>query len=42
MTCRIDETLRLTGERRAQRGVELYRFKDGKLALKDVYRKPIG
>jgi hypothetical protein len=26
---------------RAQRGVELYRFRDGKLALKDVYRKPI-
>ena len=41
MTCRIDETLRSTGERRAQRGVELYRFRDGKLALKDVYRKPI-
>jgi ketosteroid isomerase-like protein len=41
MTCRIDETLRATGERRAQRGIELYRFKDSKLALKDVYRKPI-
>ncbi len=41
MTCRIDETLRSTGERRAQRGIELYRFRDGKLALKDVYRKPI-
>ena len=41
MTCRIDETLRLTGETRAQRGIELYRFRDGKLALKDVYRKPI-
>jgi ketosteroid isomerase-like protein len=41
MTCRIDETLRLTGEKRAQRGVELYRFRDGKLALKDVYRKPV-
>jgi ketosteroid isomerase-like protein len=41
MTCRIDETVRSTGERRAQRGIELYRFRDGKLALKDVYRKPI-
>ena len=41
MTCRIDETLRATGERREQRGIELYRFRDGKLAMKDVYRKPI-
>jgi ketosteroid isomerase-like protein len=40
MTCRIDETLRTTGEKREQRGIELYRFRDGKLALKDVYRKP--
>lgn len=40
MTCRIDETLRLTGEKREQRGIELYRFRDGRLALKDVYRKP--
>jgi len=41
MTCCIDETLRATGQRREQRGIELYRFRDGKLALKDVYRKPI-
>ena len=41
MTCRIDETVRTTGETRAQRGIELYRFRDGRLALKDVYRKPI-
>src|SRR5262249_13934454 len=41
MTWRIDETVRATGEKRAQRGIELYRFRDGKLALKDVYRKPI-
>ena len=41
MTCRIDEILRATGEKRAQRGIELYRFRDGRLALKDVYRKPI-
>jgi ketosteroid isomerase-like protein len=40
MTCRIDETLRATGEKREQRGIELYRFRDGRLALKDVYRKP--
>jgi ketosteroid isomerase-like protein len=41
MTCRIDETVRATGETREQRGIELYRFRDGKLALNDVYRKPI-
>jgi ketosteroid isomerase-like protein len=41
MTCRIDETLRATGEKREQRGVELYRFRNAKLAVKDVYRKPI-
>jgi ketosteroid isomerase-like protein len=41
MTCRIDETLRATAEKREQRGIELYRFRDGRLALKDVYRKPI-
>ena len=41
MTCRVDETLRATGEKREQRGIELYRFRDGRLALKDVYRKPI-
>ena len=41
MTCRVDEILRATGEKRAQRGIELYRFRDGRLALKDVYRKPI-
>src|SRR5262249_31369785 len=41
MTCRIEETVRATGETREQRGIELYRFRDGLLALKDVYRKPI-
>jgi ketosteroid isomerase-like protein len=41
MTCRIDETVRATDEQREQRGIELYRFRDGRLALKDVYRKPI-
>ena len=41
MTCRIEEVLRTTGECRSQRGVELYRFRDGKLAVKDVYRKGV-
>jgi ketosteroid isomerase-like protein len=41
MTCRIDETVRATGELRHQRGVELYTFRDGKISTKDVYRKPI-
>ncbi len=41
MTCRIDEILGATGEKREQCGIELYRFRDGRLALKDVYRKPI-
>jgi len=39
MTCRIEEVLRATAERREQRGVEVYRFRDGRLAVKDVYRK---
>jgi ketosteroid isomerase-like protein len=41
MTCRISETLRATGEAREQRGIERYTFKDGRIAIKDVYRKPI-
>jgi len=41
MTFRVSETLRETGEQREQHGVECYTFKDGKLATKDVYRKPI-
>ncbi|HEY0566859.1 MAG TPA: nuclear transport factor 2 family protein [Xanthobacteraceae bacterium] len=41
MTFRVSETLRATGEQREQRGVESYTFADGKLATKDVYRKPI-
>jgi len=41
MTFRVSETLRATGEQREQRGVESYTFRDGKLATKDVYRKPI-
>jgi ketosteroid isomerase-like protein len=41
MTFRVSETVRLTGEVREQRGVECYTFRNGKLATKDVYRKPI-
>ena len=41
MTFRISETVRATGARREQRGIERYSFADGKLATKDVYRKPI-
>ena len=41
MTFRVSETVRATGEQREQRGIESYTFRDGKLATKDVYRKPI-
>jgi len=41
MTFRVSETVRDTGEAREQMGVEKYTFRDGKLATKDVYRKPI-
>jgi ketosteroid isomerase-like protein len=41
MTFRASETVRATGETREQRGIESYRFRDGRLATKDVYRKPI-
>ena len=41
MTFGVSETVRATGEHREQRGVETYTFRDGKLATKDVYRKPI-
>jgi ketosteroid isomerase-like protein len=41
MTFRVSETVRATGEQREQRGVESYTFRDGKLATKDVYRKPV-
>jgi ketosteroid isomerase-like protein len=41
MTFRVSETVRVTGEQREQRGVEIYTFGDAKLATKDVYRKPI-
>lgn len=41
MTFGVSETVRATGEQREQRGIERYTFEDGKLATKDVYRKPI-
>lgn len=41
MTFRVSETVRATGEQREQQGIEHYTFRDGKLATKDVYRKPI-
>ena len=41
MTFRVSETVRASGEQREQRGIESYGFRDGKLATKDVYRKPV-
>ena len=41
MTFRVSETVRATGEQRQQQGVERYTFEGGRLATKDVYRKPI-
>ncbi len=41
MTFRVSETLRASGEQREQRGIERYTFRDGMLAAKDVYRKPV-
>jgi ketosteroid isomerase-like protein len=41
MTFRVSETVRATGEEREQIGIERYTFRDGKIALKDVYRKPV-
>ena len=41
MTFRVTETARATGEVREQCGVERYLFRDGRIALKDVYRKPL-
>jgi ketosteroid isomerase-like protein len=41
MTFRVSETIRASGEQREQRGIERYTFRNGMLATKDVYRKPI-
>ncbi len=40
MTMKVSEVVRATGERREQRGVESYTFRDGLILTKDVYRKP--
>jgi hypothetical protein len=40
MTFRLIETDTATGARREEAGIERYTFKDGRIALKDVYRKP--
>jgi hypothetical protein len=41
MTFRLIETDKATGEVRESVGLERYTFKDGRIALKDVYRKPV-
>jgi hypothetical protein len=41
MTFRVSEILGSTGKQREQRGVERYTFEGGKIATKDVYRKPV-
>jgi ketosteroid isomerase-like protein len=40
MTFRLTETRRSDGAVGEHQGVEVYAFKDGRIALKDVYRKP--
>jgi ketosteroid isomerase-like protein len=40
MTFRLTETRRDNGVSRDHQGVEVYTFRDGRIALKDVYRKP--
>ncbi len=39
MTFRLIERNKATGETREEHGVERYTFKDGRITLKDVYRK---
>ena len=41
MTFRVSEIVRAGGEAREQRGIERYTFEDGRIATKDVYRKPV-
>lgn len=41
MSFRVSETARATGAQREQTGIERYTFRDGRIATKDVYRKPI-
>jgi ketosteroid isomerase-like protein len=40
MTFRLVETDKTTGRVQEAAGLERYTFKDGRIALKDVYRKP--
>lgn len=40
MTFRLIETDKATGAVREEAGLERYTFKDGRIAVKDVYRKP--
>jgi hypothetical protein len=40
MTFRLIEIDKATGAVREEAGLERYTFKDGRIALKDVYRKP--
>lgn len=40
MTFRIVERNKTTGAVRQETGIERYTFRDGRIALKDVYRKP--
>jgi hypothetical protein len=40
MTFRLIETNPATGQTREEVGVERYLFRDGRIAVKDVYRKP--
>lgn len=42
MTFRLIETDKGTGAAREEAGVERYTFKDGRIAVKDVYRKVAG
>lgn len=41
MTFRLIETDKATGAVREEAGIERYTFKDGRIAVKDVYRKPV-
>lgn len=41
MTFNVTEIVRSTGEHRKQSGVERYTFLGGRIAIKDVYRKPV-
>lgn len=42
MTFRLTHTDKATGRRHDEIGVERYTFRDGRIALKDVYRKAAG